>query len=132
MNGCLSSFFVVFLLNLVLLSFCPMCTVAASTGQYASDVVFVKTAIETCLGEKFSIIPLKAGESIAIQSMAEDKKNWLIEDALIRHALDRGLHVTRSVKTEEVPQEIHTLSFRLVDLALNCFVARPLSPSIVG
>ena len=125
MNHSLSSFFVAFLLGLVILSLFPRCTVAAYTESYASDVVFVKTAIETRLGEKFSIIPLKAGDRIVIQSMTEDKNNWLVEDALIRQALDRGLHVIRSIKGKEVSQDgAYTLSFRLVDLALNCFAER--------
>lgn len=125
MNCFLSRFLLASLLGLAVLGPFPMCTVGASTQFYAPDVIFVKTVIETHLGEKFSIIPLKAGDSIVIQSVTEDKKNWLVEGALTRLALDRGIHVIRSIKGKETPQEgSYTLSFRLVDLALNCFAER--------
>jgi uncharacterized protein YlxP (DUF503 family) len=95
---------------------------ASCTQVYARDVVFVKEAVESCLAARFAPIPLKAGDSLLVQSAAENEKDWLVEDPLIRLALDRGIHVVRAIAGKGASQRgRYVLSFRLIDLALNSF-----------
>lgn len=93
-----------------------------TTHAFAPDVVFVQQAVESGLASPFAALALEAGDTLLVRSASEDKKDWLLEDALIRLALERGVHVVRAAENRDTAHaRTYALTFRLVGLALNAF-----------
>ncbi len=101
----------------------PLPIGAKEVTSYETDVDFVRREIETSFEHSIPSLDKTRTGKISIVGMAEGKSNWLVEGSLKRVLLNRGYRVVEANpdSLNETPETGRVLSYRLVEISLNCF-----------
>ena len=103
-------------------------------GKFPTDLEFVQRIVSDSFQEILEEMPLETTVSVSVVSDPSQENDWIVRDALVRTLLDEEYTLVQaepeveaepdsmaqdSVRTAK-DQASHTLSFRLIDLRLEC------------
>ena len=97
--------------------------VSDEEGKFPTDLEFVQGIVSDSFQEILEEMPLEKTVSVSVVSTPSREDDWVVRDALVRILLAEGYRLVQAEPDSLSNAEegaSHTLSFRLIDLRLEC------------